>query len=144
MNAMQADAAAIGMRAKYESLTFAVARMQGQIETLAAEVKQLRAVKVAKETRVVTPRQRQMASITEGVAALHDVGVDEIMSRTKTARISLARAFCFFDCVEAGMTKSEVARFFGVDHTSVLHGCRRVAAMIEGGEYIPETNEADK
>lgn len=144
MNAMQADAAEIGMRAKYESLTFAVARMQGQIETLAAEVKQLRAVKVAKETRVMTPRQRHMANATAFVAECCDVSVDEIMGRTKTARISLARAHCFFECVRMGMTKSEVARFYGVDHTSVLHGCRRIAAMIEGGEYIPETNEATK
>lgn len=141
MNAMQADAIAIGMRAKLESLTFAIARMQGQIETLAAEVKHLRAVKAAKEAPRITPRAHSMLCITQVVAAAEGVTVDEIMDGTRTARVSLARAFCFYDCVALGMTKSEVARFYGVDHTSVLHGYRRIAAMIERGEYSPKTSE---
>lgn len=141
MNAMLADAYEIGMRAKFESLTFAIARMQGQIETLAAEVKHLRAVKAAKEAPAMTPNARRMTRLTEVIAADHSVSVDEIMGGKRTARVSLARAACFYDCVALGMTKSEVARFYGVDQKSVLHGYRRIAAMIERGEYSPKTSE---
>ena len=60
---------------------------------------------------------------------VHSVGVDsavpavDIMGRDKAQRIAHARQEVMRRAsVIAGLTKSEIGRFFGFDHTTIIHG----------------------
>jgi hypothetical protein len=66
------------------------------------------------------------------------MSAEEVLSkRRRSATTVLARHVTLFVArAELGLSYSEAARCVGCDHTSVMHGVKRVAALIEKGEKL--------
>lgn len=129
------------VRSEFGRLLAAIAKMQSQVGELAAEVKQMRADRAAELNPPTTGLRRKMSRITERTAAAHGVQVSEIMGRRRFAPLSLARAACFYECHRAGISWMDTARFYRVDHTSVMKGSAKAERLILAGiiEALPET-----
>jgi chromosomal replication initiation ATPase DnaA len=59
------------------------------------------------------------------VARVHGMDPGRIMFKVRRKEISHPRQTAMLLAVEQGHSKSRVARFFGMDHTSVLYGARQ-------------------
>jgi len=75
---------------------------------------------------VKTPRQR-IDEIVGAIAGAHEVSPADIMGPTQVRRVVRARwAVWRIMRDEYQMTLPQIGRAFGKDHTTVLHGLRRV------------------
>ena len=79
------------------------------------------------------PIQRRMAQIAIDVAADNGLTLAELRSKRREYAVSRPRQFAMLEMSKAGFPANSIARFFGVDHTTVLHGIKvaaeRLAAM---------------
>lgn len=66
--------------------------------------------------------------ITATVAAEFGVSERLIMSRLRTPRVARARQVAMGGMWGAGFSYSEIGRFFGRDHTTVMHAVKLVGA----------------
>lgn len=82
-----------------------------------------------------TPRQR-MRMIVAKIAAEHGLTVDHIMSRSRFGQVVEARhaAICAIVRLCPQRSYPEVGRFFGLDHTSIMH------AVHVSGEFVPRVS----
>ncbi len=70
-----------------------------------------------------------MRSIVEAVAARFNLSLDALMAPTRSAQpTALARQEAYRQCRAAGASLPKIGRFFGRDHTTVLHGIRMAEA----------------
>ena len=73
-------------------------------------------------------RERQHATairnICAAMCAKHGVTMAEILGRSHEHRISHARQEVMWLASMAGKSTGEIGRFFGRDHTTVMHGIR--------------------
>ena len=53
----------------------------------------------------------------------HHATLDEVFSRERTPRVAVARWAVWTALVDAGSSHVEIGRLWGVDHTTVRHGC---------------------
>lgn len=72
----------------------------------------------------LVPQRIRISDIRDAVCLGCGVSVAEIMSRSRVRRIVHARQEVFWLAREAGKSTGEIGRFFGFDHTTVMHGCR--------------------
>lgn len=70
------------------------------------------------------PQRVRISDIRDEVCMRRGVSLSEIMSRNRVHRIAHARQEVMWLAREAGKSTVEIGRFFGFDHTTVLHGCR--------------------
>ena len=71
-----------------------------------------------------TPRQRMFRMIDE-VASEHGLVADEVMFGKRKREYVRARAHVWDRMRREGITYVQIARLFGMDHTTVIHGVRR-------------------
>lgn len=82
----------------------------------------------------MTPREINQSIIAE-VCLSHQVRVLDVMSRKRNAPIARARQHCYLELRNRGvrcggqMSSLYVARIFGRDHTTILHGIRRAKEL---------------
>lgn len=69
-------------------------------------------------------RPNTMQSICEQVAIESGLTADEIKIATRQARIAQPRQKAMRQMRDAGYGASQIARFFGLDHTTVMHGIK--------------------
>lgn len=79
-----------------------------------------------------------MEEITQAVSEETGIPVEDIKSIKRTQDIARARQYCFYRARQHGFTLSQIANEFNRDHTSVLHGVRRIKELLseagsEGG-----------
>lgn len=70
------------------------------------------------------------------MGVLEEIGytLDEVMSKSRKRRISLARMYCIWRLRrEFGTSYPEIGRLLGLDHSSAIHADRRVQKMIDQG-----------
>lgn len=61
------------------------------------------------------------------VAKRHGLTLEQLLSRTRTARIASARALAIALCRECtGFSSTEIGRAFGRDHTTMLNAWRAI------------------
>ncbi len=84
----------------------------------------------------VRQRRVSMATIQKVVAQHYGVGVDEMISSVRTARVALPRQVAIYLSRElTGASLNQIGeRFGGRDHTTVLHACRKIGRMLEEGD----------
>ena len=73
-------------------------------------------------------RRGTINKIVAQVADLTCLPAKEIMGRSRKAPIAQARFLCWFVARQQGMTLHQIARAFGRDHTTILHGIQREEA----------------
>jgi chromosomal replication initiator protein len=94
-------------------------------------------------TRHVAPEQRRVSvdQIQKAVAQYFDLRVAELLSRRRTKAIAVPRQIAMYLAKEM-TTRSYpdlARRFGGRDHTTVIHGVRRVASLMEADSGFAET-----
>lgn len=66
-----------------------------------------------------------ISAVAEILCARHGITLRALLKRTRQHEVSRPRHDVMLDLYEAGRSYVEIARFLGMDHTSVLHGVRR-------------------
>jgi len=75
------------------------------------------------------PREKRMAIIAR-VATAHSVTVAELLGPSHVRKLAYARWEAMAEIkAELGDSLSAIGRLFNRDHTSVMHGLRKVAAL---------------
>lgn len=81
----------------------------------------------------------KMANIVRDVSEETGVPVDAIMSNSRKASIARARQVAFYLGRQAGVTYGGIGRYFGVHHTTVMHGVAKIESLVGNGGYdLPE------
>lgn len=73
-------------------------------------------------------RRGTINEIVAQVAELTCLPAKDIMGRSRKAPIAQARFLVWFVARQQGMTLQQIARAFGRDHTTILHGIQREEA----------------
>jgi chromosomal replication initiator protein len=74
----------------------------------------------------------ELESVLEAVAAYYHISVSDLSGRKRTKVIAQARQLAMYIAREATTASlPQIGDAIGRDHSTVLHGCARVAAMIE-------------
>jgi chromosomal replication initiator protein len=94
-------------------------------------------------TRHVAPEQKRVSvdQIQKAVAQYFDLRVTELLSRRRTRAIAVPRQIAMYLAKEL-TTRSYpdlARRFGGRDHTTVIHGVRRIASLMEADAGMAET-----
>ncbi len=71
-----------------------------------------------------------VGQVVAEVAVVTGVLTTEIRGKSRVAPIVRARHFAWFKLVGMGLSASEVARAFSVDHTTVLHGVDKIRTQL--------------
>lgn len=73
-----------------------------------------------------------LGSILSRVSRETDCLVRDLKGKARRQPLSRARQLFMFRAKSAGFSQSAIARFLGVDHTSVIHGVRTIQAVRDG------------
>jgi len=75
--------------------------------------------------QILPPDMLTMASIAKRIAQLHGLSVEDLKTGGRAPRWSWPRQHAMYEMVEAGKwSLPRIGMFFGMDHTTVLHGYR--------------------
>jgi chromosomal replication initiator protein len=81
-----------------------------------------------------------IATIQNAVCAVLQVSRDDLLSGSRAPRVTRARHLAMYLTRElTGMSLAEIARGFDRDHSTVLHGIRRVGNELEPGSPLHRT-----
>jgi chromosomal replication initiator protein len=81
-----------------------------------------------------------IAAIQDAVCAVLHLSRDELLSSSRTPRVTRARHIAMYLTRElTGHSLAEIARAFRRDHSTVLHGIRRVDNDLEPGSALHKT-----
>lgn len=76
-------------------------------------------------------RQNTFKGVAGAVSEHFGIGIRDIMSRTRLFRIVYARHICFYVARKViKISLPEIGRRMGCDHTTVLHGVRKIEAQL--------------
>lgn len=119
--------------ARLESMMLQQAR---DIQILQAQVARLsgRAAAEQIESRapaLIAPAIRRMADIAAEVATENLLSLAEIRSRAKMNAVARPRQEAMLRMIEAGYSTTQIGRFFGRDHSTVVHGAKVAQARRE-------------
>ncbi len=93
--------------------------------------------RVVKEFRA--PRRTQtLESVLEATAAYHNLTVDDLLGPRRTKKIAAARQQAMYlarEATEASLPQIGAA-LGGRDHTTIMHGCNKIAELIESSEEV--------
>lgn len=89
-----------------------------QAATIAALVGRIAALQAA----LAVPRAVTMLHIAKDAAAAHGITVRQIRSSSRERHIAWPRQIAMAKMREQGFSLQTIADFWGVDHTTVLHG----------------------
>lgn len=85
----------------------------------------------------VAPAPKRMAEIAVEVARAHGLTLVDLKSRNRAQRISHPRQEAMAKMHQTGRFRlTQIARFFGVDHTTVLYGVRQYEARLTGAAIV--------
>lgn len=110
-------------------------KLRRHSEKQAAEIKRLRCIVdwyKAKSAKVKDANALAIRQIMEAIAVRYGVTPDEITSKTQARDISKARQAVMYEASLRGISGRQIARFFGYDHSTVIHGIRAEKARRKG------------
>jgi chromosomal replication initiator protein len=148
---LQAKAASMGRYVPNEVLTLIAQRahrnirdMEGALTKVLAHAELLRRplnpALVEDALAYLAPAQGKLSleSILESSAAYFGVSVEELTGRNRSARIALQRQIVMYvmrEETEASLPQIGQA-LGGRDHTTIMHGCEKVAAEMDGNQEL--------
>lgn len=100
--------------------------MQDVARAECARARQEWATGIESEARVVFGHDPELPRILRVVSRFSAIPEADILGPSQRQPIARARQFAMFKAVEAGITTTEVGRFFGRDHSTVTHACQRM------------------
>lgn len=71
-----------------------------------------------------------MQEIAEIVAEETGVPLERLMKKARNKLITGARHYCFYKMYEHGYTYPDIAKFFGMDHTSIVSAADRIRTKL--------------
>ena len=84
--------------------------------------------------------QPSIPAIQDAVCTVLGLSRDELLSPSRSARITRARHLAMYLARElSGQSLAQIARAFQRDHSTVLHAVRRVANQLEPGSSLHQT-----
>jgi len=86
--------------------------------------------KIADRLPPVKDRGLSIDAAVGVVAARHGVTPSEIMNRSRRPSISHPRQEAYWLARQSGASFRDIADYFGMDHTSIMHGCKQVDKRI--------------
>lgn len=110
-------------------------KLRRHSEKQAAEIKRLRRlVDTIRErsAKVLAENAAAITEIMERVADRTGIHPDEIISRAQHRDISQARQAVMYEANASGNSVRQIARFFGYDRSTVIHGIRAEKARRKG------------
>lgn len=78
----------------------------------------------------VTPSMSIRTTIVKTLADAYNLRVDDIKGTRRLRQFILPRHIAFYLCRKAGYSLIATGTFFNRDHATILHGVRRVQALI--------------
>ena len=85
-------------------------------------------------SRLPTPEPRfPMAKAVKIIADRHGLDSADIMGRSRRPSIAHARQEVFWLARQDGLSFAEIADYFGMDHTTVFYGVKKVDQRIAQG-----------
>lgn len=110
------------------------------------DLRQMRAfldAEIAAEIERINATDAYHTFLLAKAATLYDVAPDDILGRNRNRRPMLARqAACWLLRNRAGLSYPRIGEVLGLDHSTVLHACRKVdaappvRAMLAGLEAV--------
>ena len=77
------------------------------------------------------PGTRRISDIVAEIARDNGLTLAEIKYPTKVASVCEPRQYAFAKVLDAGFSSKAVARFFGMDHTTVISGAKTARAKMD-------------
>jgi chromosomal replication initiator protein len=115
----------------------AYSRLTGAKITVDIAKSALKDILIANEKPIVN-----MEYIRKIVAEHFNLSIDDIVGRKRTRNIVLPRQISMYLCRKILDTPlPQVGKFFGRDHTTVIHSCDKIAAELEFDEKLKLTVE---
>ena len=81
-------------------------------------------------TKIRTPHP--CSRIINEVCHEHGITRDELISPSRVLHLARIRQLAMWRCRQAGVSLPAIGRYFGRDHTTVLHAVRKIDAEING------------
>lgn len=80
----------------------------------------------------VTPGadHRRMLEIIDEVSQCANIGVRDILCRSRRRDVAWPRQYAMFLCRREGFSYPQIARFFRRDHSTVIHGVKAVSERL--------------
>lgn len=107
----------------------AILALQAALRRMDARIRELERVRSAYRA------DPEIMACVDAVAAEKSIDAVEILSKRKFAPVAAARQEVMFRAISAGKSYSEIGRFFGVDHTTVIHGVQKMRLRHEAREF---------
>jgi chromosomal replication initiation ATPase DnaA len=91
--------------------------------------------------KTMTAERTHQFIVTE-VAKKFDISIDDIMGRTRTTHIALARMVCMAAMWQAGFSYPQVGKHFKRNHATVMHAVKKTGAkrkaVNNSKNYLPD------
>lgn len=114
----------------FERVQFLESRLDRLEVIILEQDRQLRALGVDKPPAMVEPTTRKMADIVGEIASDNGLTVAEIRRKTLAHAVSHPRQYAYAVLLDAGFSSPAIARFFKVDHSTVLQGAMKARARM--------------
>jgi len=131
------------LRKKHDAIVYAAIVVKAERDAMSAELLQRRLdaekARIAGKARI---QQSKPKIQTVEMATCHHFRLlpDAMKSKKRLRTITYPRQICAYICYEyTRRSFSEIGRYFGFDHTSILHGHRKIRDLVV---YCEETREA--
>lgn len=112
----------------YERVQFLESRLDRMEVIILEQDKMLRALGVEKPPTMIEPGTRRIADIVAEIASDNGLTLAEIRRKTFAHAISHPRQYAYAVLLDAGFSSPAIARFFNVDHSTVLQGAIKARA----------------
>ncbi len=103
--------------------------LQAALQRMDARVRELERVRSAYRA------DPEIMACVDAVAAEKSIDAVEILSKRKFGPVSAARQEAMFRAFAAGKSYSEIGRFFGLDHTTIIHGVQKMRLRHDAREF---------
>ena len=114
----------------YERVQFLESRLDRLEVIILEQDRQLRALGVEKPPQMLEPATRKMADIVGEIASDNGLTLAEIRRKTLAHAISHPRQYAYAVLLDAGFSSPAIARFFKVDHSTVIDGAKKARARM--------------
>lgn len=92
----------------------------------------------------IVPKRPTMREIAATVAESHGITVHEMRLPARSHRIAHPRQEAMWRMCQTGLWSTTIiGKFFGLDHTTVLHGREAHAARMRGEKYVKPSRVAN-
>ncbi|MGB1214855.1 MAG: helix-turn-helix domain-containing protein [Pikeienuella sp.] len=82
------------------------------------------------------PDLRMMRDIVKAAADVHGVTVGAIKGHSRKKEITKIRQYCMWKSKQCGYSLNQIGNFLNRHHTTVMHGCDVISAILEDGESL--------